>query len=165
MERYTFKTMSELNPVFRPVIHHRPEELKQARLHFRVNLEFRGELIKFSCKLLAYHEVRRADAVAYDHPEPGFSRVFLFHGVGADYEDETQRREMRPGLVYFLPAGRRFKMRYRPGTRQIAMHLHLTDAVGRGVFSAHDPLLEFDRPELSATLQNAVAAGVVADSV
>lgn len=147
--------MNFQTPKFNPVLHHRPEELRQGRQYVRGAVEWQGETVEFTVRLLDCHTLKRPETIGYDHPAPAFSRVFLFHGAAATYEDEDRKCELLPDRIWFLPAGRRFRLLYPCGIGQTVYHLHLADFAGRGIFTATDPLRELNDSALFATLATA----------
>lgn len=131
-----------------PVTHHSASEIDRALQYVKGSFLHGTSLVEFTCKLLEFHSIVRKDEISYFHPEPPFSRVFMFRKSSTLYADDDCEFPMLPGKIYFIPAGRSFRTDYSIGDSQIALHLHITDFTGCGIVNKDDSIIEIDDPPL-----------------
>lgn len=109
----------------------------------------RGIPLAVYCRLLEYGFTDRLKIMEHSHPGPPFARLFVFHRGGAEVElpDAGRHVTLRPGIIYLLPPGLSFDIRY--GVSQlIYFHLHIGDAAGRPVFDTVREILSLADPIL-----------------
>lgn len=137
---------------------HSPEVIHSTRENITVNLDYEGVPLQLCCRLLDCGLSDRRERMYFDHPQPPFTRLFIFETGGAELEIPTGLYELEPGKIHLLPSSQPFKVSYRV-SRLIYFHLHICDISGKSLFDNITGIPTLDKPELYRRVAEAMAAG------
>jgi AraC-like DNA-binding protein len=113
-----------------------------------------GVPLHLDCRILERGVSPRPTVEEWEHPYPPFSRLFMFQEGGADVLWGDKPVKLEAGLIYLLPPGQAFQIRYGISTL-VYMHLHVSDVTGESVFNGDTGIRGLDRPDLFAELSRA----------
>lgn len=136
-----------------------PEDsIYQAVESFSLDYQYDRVPIHLDCRLLGRGSSDRFNPEEYDHPDPPFSRVFLFEKGSASVQVKGGvKRTLQAGRIYLLPARMLFHVRYEVSLLHY-IHLYLSDISGHSVFELQHKILEIDNQELFRNIITAMSS-------
>lgn len=124
-----------------------------------VEWEEQGIPMVLACRFLEMRFVRFRRHLDFDHPDPPFSRLFVFEEKGAVITTALERFRCEPGRLYLLPSHCRFHALYDPGAALLYFHLHIAHVTGRSLFAGHPEVCQIEDASLWSAVLNRFHGG------
>lgn len=126
------------------------------RENIKASFLYRDTVVNVSCSILEQGFSDRRAAMHFDHPDPLFSRLFIFAKGGADISTPSCRKRLCTGNIYILPSNQPFKITYGV-SKLLFFHLHICDETGQSLFDDLKGIPSISDPGLVRRFRKACA--------
>lgn len=109
--------------------------LSQVSESIKYVLHNQGQKLTIVCDILTASSSDRKEEVRFNHPNPPFSRFFIFKRGTGRVVTEAGETDMVPGKIYHLLPDQPFKVTYHANSFLIFFHLHITTHFGQNIFA------------------------------
>jgi len=110
-----------------------PSSVHSGREYIDFSFFHKEVSITVSCWILSQGFTDRPEAMHFNHPQPPFSRFFIFTEGRADAIVPSGEIQLTKGNIYHLPPNQPFDITYGV-SKMIFFHLHVTDVSGQSLF-------------------------------
>ena len=124
-----------------------PTSIHTGREYIELSFFYKEVSISISCKVLAQGFTDRLEAMHFNHPQPPFSRFFIFTEGAADVIVPSGKIQLTKGNIYHLPPNQPFDITYGV-SKMIFFHLHVTDASEQSLFGNTKGIPQIGDPDL-----------------
>lgn len=115
---------------------------------------YHDTVVNVSCSILEQGFSDRRTPMHYNHPDPLFSRLFIFAKGGADIHTPSCRKRLCSGNIYILPSSQPFKITYGV-SKLLFYHLHICDEAGQSLLDDLKGIPSISDPGLVRRFRNA----------
>jgi AraC-like DNA-binding protein len=115
--------------------------------HINICFIHKGTALNLTCKLLEAGLTDRREKQIYNHPDPPFSRLFLFVNNGAKVNTPNGEYHLQSGMIHLLPAGQPFRVEYDI-SKLVYFHIYVHDTTGESVFNTTNGVPHLDNSVL-----------------